>query len=66
MKSQRNLERIYRQAAGDLLEITDIRVVIARREFYRRISAISDDIVAGRRPDLVLTGQGVLSAVLPR
>ena len=46
VKSQRNLERIYRQAAGDLLEVTDIRVVTARREFYRRISAISDDIVA--------------------
>ncbi len=46
VKSQRNLERIYRQAAGDLLEVTDISVVTARREFYRRISAISDDIVA--------------------
>ena len=46
VKSQRNLERIYRQAAGDLLELTNISVVTARREFYRRISAISDDIVA--------------------
>jgi uncharacterized protein Yka (UPF0111/DUF47 family) len=46
VKSQRNLERTYRQAAGDLLSITDIAVVTARREFYRRISAISDDIVA--------------------
>jgi uncharacterized protein Yka (UPF0111/DUF47 family) len=46
VKSQRNLERIYRQAAGDLLEITDIRDVVARREFYRRTSAISDDIVS--------------------
>ena len=45
VKSQRSLERIYRQAAGDLLEFTDIRIVTARREFYRRISAISDDIV---------------------
>ena len=36
----------YRQAAGDLLQVTDIRVVTARRELYRRISAISDDIVA--------------------
>ena len=32
--------------AGDLLEITDIRDVVARREFYRRTSAISDDIVS--------------------
>jgi len=46
VKSQRNLERTYRQAAGDLLAITDISVVTARREFYRRISAISDDIVS--------------------
>lgn len=46
VKSQRNLERIYREAAGDLLEETDIRGVVARREFYRRISAISDDIVS--------------------
>lgn len=46
VKSQRNLERVYRQAACDLLGVTDISVVTARREFYRRISAISDDIVA--------------------
>ena len=46
VKSQRNLERVYRQAACDLLWVTDISVVTARREFYRRISAISDDIVA--------------------
>lgn len=45
VRSQRDLERVYRQAASDLLEITDIRDVVARREFYRRISAISDDIV---------------------
>jgi uncharacterized protein Yka (UPF0111/DUF47 family) len=45
VKSQRNLERIYRRAAGDLLAITDISVVTARRELYRRVSAISDDIV---------------------
>ena len=31
-----------RRSAG----VTDIRVVVARREFYRRISAISDDIVS--------------------
>lgn len=45
VRSQRDLERTYRQAASDLLEVTDIRDVVARREFYRRISAISDDIV---------------------
>lgn len=46
VKAQRNLERIYRAAAGDLLAVTDISVVVARREFYRRVSAISDDIVS--------------------
>lgn len=46
VKSQRNLERVYRQAAGDLLSVTDVSVVTARREFYRRISSISDDIVS--------------------
>ena len=46
VKSQRELERIYRRAAGDLLEVDDFRVVTARRELYRRVSAMSDDIVA--------------------
>jgi uncharacterized protein Yka (UPF0111/DUF47 family) len=46
VKAQRKLERIYRTAAGDLLAATDISVVVARREFYRRISGISDDIVS--------------------
>ncbi len=46
VKSQRDLERVYRAAAGELLEIADFHVVVARREFYRRVSAISDDIVS--------------------
>ena len=46
VKSQRDLERVYRAAAGELLEITDFHVVVGRREFYRRVSAISDDIVS--------------------
>ena len=46
VKSQRRLERIYRTATGELLRLTDIRVVVARREFYRRASQISDDIVS--------------------
>lgn len=46
VKSQRNLERTYRQAACDLLTLTDLSAVTARREFYRRVSAISDDIVS--------------------
>ena len=46
VKSQRNLERIYRQATGDLLGVTDISVVTASRELYRRLSSISDDIIS--------------------
>jgi len=46
VKSQRKLERIYRQATGDLVEVTDVRVVVASRELYRRIATISDDIVS--------------------
>jgi uncharacterized protein Yka (UPF0111/DUF47 family) len=46
VKSQRNLERIYRQATGDLIQVADVRFVVASRELYRRISSISDDIVS--------------------
>lgn len=46
VKAQRKVERVYRQATGDLLAITDVRVVVASRELYRRVSTISDDIVA--------------------
>lgn len=46
VKSQRRLERIYRQATGDLLLINEIPVVTACRELYRRASAMSDDIVS--------------------
>jgi uncharacterized protein Yka (UPF0111/DUF47 family) len=45
VSSQRNLERVYRRATGDLVEVTDIRVAVASRELYRRVSKISDDIV---------------------
>ncbi|MCB0931229.1 MAG: DUF47 family protein [Mycobacterium sp.] len=46
VKSQRRLERIYRQATGELLLRTEISVVIASRELYRRATAMSDDVVA--------------------
>ena len=45
VKSQRRLERIYRQATGDLVQATDVGFVVASRELYRRVSTISDDIV---------------------
>lgn len=46
VKSQRKLERIYRQATGDLIRHEDVRVAIASRELYRRVSTVSDDIVS--------------------
>lgn len=46
VKSQRRLERIYRAATGELVRHEDVRVAIASRELYRRVSTISDDIVS--------------------
>jgi hypothetical protein len=46
VKSQRQLERVYRRAMGDLLEVSDIRIVIGCRELYRRMTAMSDDVVS--------------------
>lgn len=45
VKSQRKLERVYRQATGNLVQSPDLRVAIASRELYRRVATISDDIV---------------------
>ena len=46
VKSQRKLERVYRKAMSELLEVTDVRVVVASRELYRRMTSMSDDIVS--------------------
>ena len=45
VKSQRQLERVYRDAMSALLQDKDPREVAARRELYRRISRTSDVIV---------------------
>jgi uncharacterized protein Yka (UPF0111/DUF47 family) len=45
VKSQRRLERVYRQAASALLEVQDLREVMGRRELYRRVSRISETLV---------------------
>ena len=42
IKSQRRVEHVYRPAMSALLQITDLREVIARREIYRRLSRIGD------------------------
>jgi uncharacterized protein Yka (UPF0111/DUF47 family) len=45
VKSQRNLERVYRGAMSALLEIDDLPEVMGRRELYRRFSRVSEDLV---------------------
>lgn len=42
IKSERRVEHIYRPAMSALLQTTDLREVIARREIYRRLSRIGD------------------------
>ncbi|MBU6312307.1 MAG: DUF47 family protein [Actinomycetales bacterium] len=46
VRSQRQLERVYREAMSQLLDVTDIRVVLGSRELYRRMTSMSDDIVS--------------------
>ena len=43
-KTQRQLERIYRQGISGLLEVSDVREVMGRRELYRRIAWIGGDV----------------------
>ena len=46
VKCQRQLERIYRRATGELLGVTDVGTAVASRELYRRVSSVSDAIVS--------------------
>jgi uncharacterized protein Yka (UPF0111/DUF47 family) len=45
VKSQRRLERVYREAASALLAVDDLREVIGRRELYRRLSRVSETLI---------------------
>ena len=45
IKAERGVEKVYRRAMAALLEIDDVREVIARRELYRRCSRIGEAIV---------------------
>jgi uncharacterized protein Yka (UPF0111/DUF47 family) len=45
VKCQRGLERVYRAAMSDLLELDDLRMVTARRELYRRLARGSDALI---------------------
>jgi hypothetical protein len=42
LKTERNIERVYRKAMAKLLDVDDLREVTARRELYRRFSRIAD------------------------
>jgi uncharacterized protein Yka (UPF0111/DUF47 family) len=42
IKGQRRIEHVYRPAMSALLDVPDLREVIARREVYRRLSRIGD------------------------
>jgi len=45
VKSQREVERVYRQAMSALIDVDDLRLVAARRELYRRLARASDELV---------------------
>ena len=46
VKSERKLEHAYRRAMSALLEVDDLRVVMAHREIYRRYTHVGDSLVA--------------------
>lgn len=46
VRSQRQLERVYRRAMGELLDVNDVRIVLGSRELYRRMTTMSDDVVS--------------------
>jgi uncharacterized protein len=45
IKHARQLERVYRAAMAELLEVDDLREVMARRELYRRCSRMGEAAV---------------------
>jgi uncharacterized protein Yka (UPF0111/DUF47 family) len=46
IKCQRSLERAYRQAMSDALQIESVRELFGRRELYRRYARVGDNVVA--------------------
>ena len=44
IKRTRRVEHVYRSAMSSLLQVDDLREVMARREVYRRLSRIGDHI----------------------
>lgn len=46
IRHTREMERIYRRAMSDLLEVDELREVIGRRELYRRYSRLGEQLVS--------------------
>ena len=46
IKTQRRLERIYRDAMPGLFALEDLRQAMARQELYRRLMHISESVIA--------------------
>jgi uncharacterized protein Yka (UPF0111/DUF47 family) len=44
IKAQRRVERTYRSAMSALLDVSEVREVIGRREAYRRMSRLGDHV----------------------
>ncbi|MEZ5101386.1 MAG: DUF47 family protein [Thermoleophilia bacterium] len=50
VKSMRRVERVYRSAMSALLELDDLREVMARRELYRRVARLAEtEVEVGER-----------------
>jgi uncharacterized protein Yka (UPF0111/DUF47 family) len=45
LRAERQVEKIYRQAMAALMDVDDLREVMARRELYRRVSRIGEIVV---------------------
>lgn len=45
LRAERRIEKIYRDAMANLLDVDDVRELTARRELYRRVSRIGEDVV---------------------
>jgi uncharacterized protein len=45
LRAERRIEKIYREAMAALLDVGDLREVTARRELYRRLARIGEEVV---------------------
>jgi uncharacterized protein Yka (UPF0111/DUF47 family) len=45
LRAERRIEKIYRDAMAALIQVDDLREVMARRELYRRLSRIGEVVV---------------------